>query len=73
MPGKSSEPARNRATATSSAAMSAAVAREPMPTCLAGDPEGREAGLVGGAERRARPRAARSGAAAGDGAPVRER
>ena len=46
-PGSRALPARKRATATSSAAISAAVAREPEPAGLAGDPEGREADLVG--------------------------
>ena len=50
MPGKPSVPSRNRATATSSAAISAADARGPATARLAGDPERREARLVGRAE-----------------------
>ena len=49
-PVKSSVPSRNRATATSSAAISAAVARGPTTAGLAGDPQRREARLVGRAE-----------------------
>ena len=49
-PVKSRVPARNRATATSSAAIRAADARGPMPAGLAGDPQRREARLVGRAE-----------------------
>ena len=49
-PVKSSVPSRNRATATSSAAISAAEARGPEPAGLAGDAERREARLVGRAE-----------------------
>ena len=50
MPVKSSVPSRKRATATSSAAMRAADARGPEPARLAGDPQRREARLVGRAE-----------------------
>ena len=56
MPGKSRVPSRKRATATSSAAISAAEARGPDAARLARDAQRREARLVGGAEVEARRR-----------------
>ena len=66
MPGKSSVPSRKRATATSSAAMSAAVARDPMaPASRAMRRAGKR--RSSGARNSSRPAATRSGGAAGDG------
>ena len=70
MPGKSSVPARNRATATSSAAMSAAVARDPIaPASRAIRRAGKRPSS--GARKSRRAAATRSGGATGDGQPAR--
>ncbi len=66
MPGKSSVPPRKRATATSSAVISAAVAREPMaPASRAIRSAGKRASS--GARKSSRPAATRSGGDAGEG------